>query len=93
MDGRETCYSVCMTLTCAERLQTQEFILSILARGWHWCESHTDRLVHPADNDISIQYDRTNDRLMASPKLDDLLQLVILTPQGKSKSFWRRTAN
>jgi len=82
-----------MTLTCAERFETKEFIKSVLARGWYWCESHVDRLVHPVDNDISIQYDRENDRLTASPKLDSLLQLVILTPPGKSKSYWRRTAN
>lgn len=82
-----------MMLSCAERFETKEFIKSVLARGWHWDESHIDRLVHPSDNDISIQYDRVKDVLTASPKLEGLLQLVILTPPGKSKSYWRRSAN
>ena len=76
----------------SEPFETEGFIKSMIAHGWHWSDSHVDRLVHPADNDISIQYDRPGDRLMASPKLDTLLQLVILTPAGKSKSYWRRSA-
>jgi hypothetical protein len=75
-----------------EHFETAGFIECIIQRGWHWSESHSDRLVHPADDDISIQYDRDADRLTASPKLDALLKLVILTPAGKSKSYWRRTS-
>jgi len=75
-----------------EHFETGEFIDSLLGRGWHWSDHHDDRLVHPHDDDVSIQYDRETDRLSASPKLDAWIQLVILTPAGKSKSYWRRSA-
>ena len=81
-----------MTHAEPKPLVAEAFVQSIIARGWLWSEVHVDRLVHPEDNDISIQYDRINARLLASPKLDDVLQLIILTPPGKSKSFWRRAA-
>ena len=76
--------------TIQEHFETEGFIQSMIAHGWYWSDSFVDRLVHPADNDVSIQYDRETDRLTASPKLDALLKLVILTPAGKSKSYWRR---
>ena len=73
-----------------EHFDTEAFIQSMISHGWHWSDSHPDCLVHPGDCDLSIRYDSENDRLTCSPKLDAKLNLIILTPAGKSKSFWRR---
>jgi len=73
-----------------EHFDTEGFIQSMIAHGWYWSDSNPDCLVHPADCDLSIRYDAATDRLTCSPKLDAKLNLVILTPAGKSKSYWRR---
>lgn len=74
----------------AEHFDTEGFIQSMISHGWYWSDSSPDCLVHPGDCDLSIRYDSSTDRLTCSPKLDARLNLVILTPAGKSKSFWRR---
>lgn len=79
--------------TPPEHFETQPLIETLILRGWHWSDSHVDRLVDPRDNDIALQYDRINDRLTISPKLDAILKMIILTPPGKSKSYWRRTTH
>src|SRR5258707_15688297 len=51
------------SVSIPEHFDTQGFIQSMIKRGWHWSESVPDCLVHPADCDLSIYYDRRTDRL------------------------------
>jgi hypothetical protein len=70
-----------------EQFDTQGFIRSIIARGWHWDDADASLLLHPTNHDFYLRYDRLTDRLSLSPDLETHLHLVIPTPSSKSKTF------
>lgn len=71
----------------AEPLDAPAFVLTLLARGWAWDGTMSDRLVHPGNQEFFLVYDAPGGRLTPSRALDDHLKLVILTPSSKSKTF------
>ena len=70
----------------ADVLDTQDFIRTLLTRGWAWDRTWTDRLVHPTNREFFLVYDEPGDRLTVSRALDEHLKLVIPSPPSKSKS-------
>lgn len=73
----------------AEALSAREQILAMLAQGWQWRDSFSDVLVHPADHSLSVTYNRADDTLSMSAALVEAMELVIPTPSGRSRRFWR----
>lgn len=64
-------------------------VQGLLARGWQWCPDRADVLVHPQDHSLAVRFDRAAGTLRMSPALARAVDLVIPTPHGKTKSFWR----
>jgi hypothetical protein len=73
----------------AEALSAREQVLAMLAQGWQWRDSFSDVLVHPADHSLTVTYNRTDETLSMSAALIAALALVIPTPAGRSRRFWR----
>ena len=67
----------------------REQIAAMLDKGWRWSATDPDVLLHPADHGMYVRLDRAAGTLSMSPALADALQLVIPTPRGKSRNFWR----
>jgi hypothetical protein len=67
-------------------------MLAMLDRGWRVSDSDPDVLVHPQDHALFVRYDPATDTLGVSPALDEALALVIVTPAGQTRSFWRKPA-
>jgi hypothetical protein len=72
-----------------EALSAREQILAMLAQGWQWRDSFSDVLVHPADHSLTVTYNRTDESLSMSAALMEAMELVIPTPAGRSRRFWR----
>ena len=64
-------------------------ITAMLARGWTWSPADPDVLLHPADHGLYVRFNRAAGTLTPSPALVEALELVIPTPAGKSRNFWR----
>jgi hypothetical protein len=73
----------------AEALSAREQVLAMLARGWQWRDSYSDVLVHPADHSLSVTFNPADDTLSMSAALAAAMELVIPTPAGQSRRFWR----
>ena len=70
-------------------LDAKGFIRAMLARGWRRSASDPDTLVHPQDHALCVRYHPATDTLTASAALEKAIELVIPTPHGKSRNFWR----
>jgi hypothetical protein len=73
----------------ASPLDVERLIRAMLDKGWRWSLSDPDVLLHPADHGLFLRLDRAAVTLTPSQALVAALQLVIPTPRGKSRSFWR----
>jgi hypothetical protein len=62
---------------------------AMIARGWYWSPDDADLLVHPQDHSLAVRVDRAAGTLRMSAALARALDLVIPTPPGRSKSYWR----
>lgn len=72
-----------------EALSASEQVLAMLARGWLWRDTFSNVLVHPADHSLSVTFNPDDGTLSMSAALAAALELVIPTPAGKSRRFWR----
>jgi hypothetical protein len=73
----------------AGQLDAKQQMMALLARGWRWRDAITDVLVHPSDHGLTVTYNRADDTLSMSAALVAALELVIPTPAGLNRRFWR----
>ena len=73
----------------SEPLSASQQVLAMLAQGWQWRDPYSDVLVHPSDHSLNVTYNRADDTLSMSAALVEALELVIPTPSGRSRRFWR----
>jgi hypothetical protein len=78
-----------MTPTPPAPLDAARQVQAMLDRGWVWSPAEPDVLVHPADFDLAVRYDRAAGTLSISPALARHLDRVIPTPASQSKVFRR----
>ena len=73
----------------AKALSARDQILALLGQGWQWRDSLSDVLVHPQDHSLTGTYNRADETLSMSAALMEAMELVIPTPAGRSRRFWR----
>jgi len=66
-------------------LSASQQVVALLARGWQWRDAHSDVLVHPLDHGLNVTYNRVDDTLSMSAGLLAAMELVVVTPAGKSR--------
>ncbi|MDB5306927.1 MAG: hypothetical protein JWO38_1129 [Gemmataceae bacterium] len=64
---------------------------AMLDMGWQRSGPESCLLHHPDDYDLMVQFDPVTDTLRMSPSLARALDLIIPTPAGRSKNFWRQS--
>ncbi|MDB5312320.1 MAG: hypothetical protein JWO38_6522 [Gemmataceae bacterium] len=72
-----------------EQFDSKRLVLDMLSKGWRWSDGDPDVLLHPADHDLYVRYNRAAGTLSVSPAMATALDLVIPTPACRPKRFWR----